>query len=397
MKGRIVLFALLLLALTQAACAQIRLFPRKGRQEVLDTTKVAVPDSTVAAPVDSVAPAPVIVAPSVVQVRLQLPLGGSDEQKAGSMNFYEGFLLGLRQAAAEGIRAEVSVQECSEPVQEGPFHLAVDVTHSPQALARNVSACPDWTVVPLEQDMDAMADSCRVALVAGGWQARTLELVRWIREDWQRGDKLFVLSTGDDPKTEFLKEALRNEGLRFLSLSGNYTQQDYSIIAGTARFVLVAEDPGYTASAVNFLSGGIKAQKAETAFYCTSKVRSYARRFEEDALGNANTRMVTSYYVDYSAPAVDAFIQDFRRYYGAEPNQFAFHGYDTALYFVRLAAVYGAQWPLGLEKDGAPAHGLLTDFRFKREAGDTGFVNTAFRRISYDPDLNETISSTLAE
>ena len=46
MKGRIVLFALLLLALTQAACAQVRLFPRKGRQEVLDTAKVAVPDST---------------------------------------------------------------------------------------------------------------------------------------------------------------------------------------------------------------------------------------------------------------------------------------------------------------------------------------------------------------
>ncbi|MBQ7269004.1 MAG: hypothetical protein IJS62_04010 [Bacteroidales bacterium] len=394
MKGKIIISALILLAMTQAACAQIRLFPRKGQQKVLDTLEMAARDSVLpAAPADSISSAPVIVPPSVVRLKLRLPLGGSIEQKAGYMNFYEGFLLGLRQASVEGVKAEVSVQDAAEPMQPGDYDLLIDASPA-QQLGREIQGREAWTVSPLEQDIEELADSCRVALVAGSWEARICELVRWIREEWHWGDKLFVLSPGTDRKTEFLKAELQHEGLTFTVLGTNYPQQNYNAVAGTARFVLVAEDAGYTASAVNFLSGPVKKEKAETAFYCTSKVRSYARRFEEDALGNANTRMVSSYYVDYDAPKVDEFILDFRRYYHAEPNQFAFHGYDTALYFVRLASVYGAQWRLGLEKDGAPAQGLLTDFRFRREKGEKGFVNTAFRRITYDANLNETVVST---
>lgn len=394
MKGRIILSALLLFAFSQTVCAQIRLFPSKGRQVVVDTTQQAPKDSvlTGTAPADSVPSAPVIVPPSVVKLWLRLPLEGTMEQKAGYMNFYEGFLLGLRQASVEGIKAELCVQDCAKPVQEGPFHLYIDTAPAAQ-LRREVRQREDWTVIPLEQEIEALADSCRVALVAGSWQARIADLVRWIRAEWHWGDKLFVLAPGNDAKTEFLKAELRRQGVIFTVLGQNYPQQDYTVIAGTARFVLVAEDAGYTASVVNFLSGPIHKDKPETAFYCTSKVRSYARRFEEDALGNANTRMVSSYFVDYSSPAVDEFILDFRRFYGAEPNQFAFHGYDTALYFVRLASVYGAQWALGLEKDGACAQGLLTDFRFRRDAGKKGFVNNAFRRISFDPELNEIIVS----
>ena len=394
MKGRIVIISLLLLAFTQAACAQLRLFPSKGRQEVLDTTQLAVQDSVLlTVPADTAAPAPRIVPPSVVQVQLRLPLKGGNEQKSAYMNFYEGFLLGLRQTAAEGIKTELSVLDCEETADGGPFHLRVDAAPAKQ-LASSLTGQENWRVVPLEQESEQLADSCRVALVAGSSPARIADLVRWIREEWHWGDKLFVLSPGNDSRTEFLKAELAREGLSFTQLGANYVQQNYTGISGTARFVLVAEDAGYTASVVNFLSGPLRQDKAETAFYCTSKVRTYARRFEEDALGNANTRMVSSYFVDYSAPEVDAFILDFRRYYGAEPNQFAFHSYDTACYFVRLASVYGEQWNLGLEKDGGWARGLLTDFRFRREDGEKGFINTAFRRISYGPDLSETVVSS---
>jgi len=382
MKARFLICAALLLpALSHEACAQLKLFPSNGRQEVLDTNAV-------------------FTAPAAVRVQLRLPLDGPDERKAGYMNFYEGFLMGVRQAAVEGIKVELDVAGASEdmPGESDPYHLVVDASPASQLIQDLQNRREgEWTVVPLEQDIENVADSSLVALVPGTWQDRLSELARWIREEWQFWDKLFILGPGNDGKCEFLKTELKKEGIPFETPGASYLSHDYSTIKGTARFVLVSEDPGFIASAVNFLSGPIRKKKAETALYCTSRVRSYAKRFEEDALGNANTRMVSSYYVDYSSAAVDEFILSFRRYYGAEPNQFAFHGYDTALYFIRLAAAYGEKWPCGIEKDGAPAHGLLTDFRFLREESCKGLVNTAFRRISFDPDLNETMSSTLPE
>ena len=401
MKGKWVIAALLLLAFSQAACAQLKLFPSKGKQEVLDTNRIAAADSLAAAPApDSLAAAPVFTPPETVKVQLRLPLDENIERKSAYMNFYEGFLLGVRQAAAEGIRVDLCATECTDTSQHENenFDLVVDAAPAQELLRELQKRGQDaWTVVPLELETENLAEFCQVALVPGYWQARTRELVRWIREDWQKGDKLFVLSPGNDVKTEFLKTSLTAAGLEFSLLGTDYPGRDYHNVSGTARFVLVAEDPGYIASAVNFLSGPVKAKKAETAFYCTSKVRSYARRFEGDALCNANTRMVSSYYVDYSAPQVDAFILDFRRYYGAEPNQFAFHGYDTALYFIRRAALYGAQWALGIERNDSPAHGLLTDFCFRREEKGKGLVNTAFRRISFGADLSETVESVYAQ
>lgn len=398
MKGKWVICALALLAFSQAADAQLRLFPSKGKQEVLDTNRVMAADSLARPSVDSLAAVPAFTAPSTVKILLRLPLDGNDERKSGYMNFYEGFLLGVRQAAAEGIKTTLQAMECTDPAALEDYHLVVDAAPARQLFHElKENGKEGWTVVPLEQDTEYLADSCQVALVPGCWQTRTAELARWIREEWQPWDKLFVLGPGNDAKTEFLKKALREKGLAFTQLGNDYPNQNYEGIRGTARFVLVAEDPGYTASAVNFLSGPIKAKKVETAFYCTSKVRSYARRFEEDALSNANTRMVSSYYVDYNAPEVDAFILDFRRYYEAEPNQFAFHGYDTALYFIRLAALYGEQWARGLEKEALPSKGLLTDFRFRHENAGKGLVNTAFRRITYAADLSETVESVYAQ
>lgn len=400
MKGKWVISACVLLAFSQVACAQLKLFPSRGKQEVLDTIRLTPADSLATAPADSLPPAPVFTPPSTVKVQLRLPLDGSAERVSGYMNFYEGFLQGIRQAAAEGIKTELYATECTAdaPGADEGFHLVVDAAPARQLLLDlKGRGSGVWTVVPLELETEHLSDSCQVALVPGSWETRIRELARWIREDWQRGDQLFVLCPGNDAKSEFLKKVLNTNGMEFTTLGTDYSWQNYGAVSGTARFVLVAEDPGYTASAVNFLSGSVKAKKAETVFYCTSKVRTYARRFEEDALSNANTRMVSSYYVDYTDPQVDVFIQDFRRYYGAEPNQFAFHGYDTALYFIRLAALYGAKWTLGLEKDGAPAHGLLTDFFFRRDERGKGLVNTAFRRISFASDLSETVVSVYAQ
>ena len=75
----------------------------------------------------------------------------------------------------------------------------------------------------------------------------------------------------------------------------------------------------------------------------------------------------------------------YRALFNAEPNQFAFHGYDTMHFFIDICRTYGRQWPKVLQDYSE--RGLQTDFRFAREEGAEGFVNTAVRRVIYTPDF----------
>ena len=73
------------------------------------------------------------------------------------------------------------------------------------------------------------------------------------------------------------------------------------------------------------------------------------------------------------------FLLAYRALYGTEPNQFAFQGYDTAMYFINIVSKYGGGWKYLLE--GTTAKGLHTDFKF------SGHKNTAVRRIVYGKDF----------
>ncbi|MBO4525957.1 MAG: hypothetical protein J5692_05130, partial [Bacteroidales bacterium] len=83
-------------------------------------------------------------------------------------------------------------------------------------------------------------------------------------------------------------------------------------------------------------------------------------------------------------PSVQAFILAYRALYGAEPNQFAFHGYDCLTYFVTLCSHYGRDWFHRLSAEGG--HGLQTDFSFGL-APRAGQVNQAVRRVIYTPEF----------
>lgn len=386
MKFKLSVLLLVAITLSQACGAQLRLFPKNGHQEVLDTTLVKT---------DTV----VVTAPETVRIALLLPFGDNSE-KTNYLGFYGGFLLGVQSLSGNGIKMEINTYDSTMPLPEDAWNCHLIVDARPAGELKKEKGARDkgpYRVIPLEQEAESLTDSMKIVLVPGTWKTRTREMVNWIKEDWCRGDSLFVISSGSTPdeKTRFLLSCMQKKGLRY-RLSPDYASLDYSLIQGTARFAIVAEDANCTASAVNFLSGTIKENKAETALYCTSRLRSWSKRFEEDALGNAGTHMVSSYYIDYNLPETDNFIRSYRLYYEGEPNQFAFDGYDTARYFIPLAARYGEFWADSGLKEGF-SRGLLTDFRFRREEGGKGWVNAGLRRIRYSEDLNESVESSSGE
>ena len=109
------------------------------------------------------------------------------------------------------------------------------------------------------------------------------------------------------------------------------------------------------------------------------------RSSDVEEMCNAYLHNSVTYYVDYDTPEVIRFVSNYRALFHAEPDSFAFHGYDTMRYFVSICAAYGRGWPAKLHKFSQS--GLQTHFRFE-PTENVGNVNAGLRRVLYTPGFN---------
>ena len=102
-----------------------------------------------------------------------------------------------------------------------------------------------------------------------------------------------------------------------------------------------------------------------------------------DEMCGARLHQSATYFIDYDDPAVIGFVKDFRALFQAEPDNFAFHGYDTFKYFVSACENYGRNWEQKL--DEFRMSGLQTNFKFVWDPENVGDVNAGIRRVVYSP------------
>ena len=93
-----------------------------------------------------------------------------------------------------------------------------------------------------------------------------------------------------------------------------------------------------------------------------------------------NTRITSSYYVNYKSGKVRSFIARYLDDYGSDPTEFSFKGFDTGYFFGKLLAQYGNGYAGHLTD--AEYEGLHNNFRFVRNK-DSGFLNTELMILKY--------------
>lgn len=93
-----------------------------------------------------------------------------------------------------------------------------------------------------------------------------------------------------------------------------------------------------------------------------------------------NTRISSSYFVDYNNENVRNFVSRYRSVYWEEPSEYAFKGFDTGYYFGSLLQKYGKEY---VENIGSSSyHGLHSDFLFSYD-GQYGFRNIHLMILQY--------------
>jgi len=93
-----------------------------------------------------------------------------------------------------------------------------------------------------------------------------------------------------------------------------------------------------------------------------------------------NTRISSSYYINYKSPAVKKFVARYTTEYAVEPTEYSFKGFDTGYYFGKLLSTYGNQYAKHLTDE--KFSGMHNRFQFVEDA-KAGFLNTELMILKY--------------
>lgn len=85
----------------------------------------------------------------------------------------------------------------------------------------------------------------------------------------------------------------------------------------------------------------------------------------QNKLQSLNTRITSSFYVNYKLENVKSFVSRYRREFGTEPSEYSFKGFDVGYYFGGLLVKYGKSYPRHLTE--SVYTGLHNNFRFSKE------------------------------
>lgn len=85
----------------------------------------------------------------------------------------------------------------------------------------------------------------------------------------------------------------------------------------------------------------------------------------QNKLQSLNTRITSSFYVNYKLENVKSFVSRYRREFGTEPSEYSFKGFDVGYYFGGLLVKYGKSYPRHLTE--SVYAGLHNNFRFSKE------------------------------
>jgi len=200
-----------------------------------------------------------------------------------------------------------------------------------------------------------------------------------------------------------LKTVFADSSLTVLQMSSNSPQEpSHYLKKGRMNVVIMptADEPF-----VNLITGklNISSNSYQINLYGLANWTKFVN-LDPEYLHTLEFRYATAFYIDYSHPPVQNFLQQFRKMYHTEPTmltgsggisplpyQFAFLGYDVTFYFVSAVKKYGKDFGRCIPYFRMPM--LQSDFRFEKIDPLSGYKNIHFDIYKYGK--NYTITKEL--
>ena len=338
-----------------------------------------------------------------VDFSLILPLKAASSASEINMDFYSGVLMAVKDMEAEGTKIQLHVYDLNagippiDALVKSNFVLGPVASRDLEAILQRVDGRVP-VISPLDQKAASLSTNYSAFIQAPSAVDHQYEdLADWVKDDLEDGDKVILITekgASNVTASVAIRSAMAHEELSYEIV--NYAIVEGrgipAILSGTMvkggvnRVVVASESEAFMGDVVRNL--GIMSGKGyNVVMYAPSKVRTFDT-IEGSAYHDASLHISSSYFVDYSSPAVDRFVRTYRALFRTEPSQFAFQGYDTARMFIGACARYGTGWTrmLGSER----VRGLHTDFLFVQDAKGN-LHNSAVRRIIFEKNYSTTL------
>ncbi len=339
---------------------------------------------------------------SSADVVLMLPFGSEGKVSGNNMDFYCGFLMGLRKIENTGGGAVLTVldnadgkQPLTPAAMSGKDMIIGPISTKDLESVAGMDSDEVPVISPLDQKAEKIAETCPFMVqVPTPYSVQYEDMADWIADDRKPGDKVIIISESGSASgvAEEITDIFNGKGIPFTPYSYDILQGRNAVTAlerlaaetGCNRVVIASENEAFVNDAVRNLSQ-LAFKKHETVLYSISRIRSYDT-IDIETFYALNMHTSLSYYIDYDSAEAMEFLMQYRALFGTEPTRFAFLGHDIACYFLRACLDGGSKWmeklPAADEKSG-----LQSNFRFvKMENG--GYLNTGVRRIVYNSDYS---------
>ena len=340
-----------------------------------------------------------------INVSLLLPFAADNQANDHYLNFYFGALLAARDLADKGIELDLTVIDVSSArdfKRAGKAVASSDVIIgpvSPADIRRTLDLLPEGKsiVSPMDPKTEALTVDYPVILAATPVRTQIDDSMGWMKSNMDPRDSLIIVKEAGYPMTyngQYLIDRAEPENtggsIRVsYALSEGIKMNEYfaahTHLKDTVTWVIAASEHDVFVKDV-IRNVALQNYMGHNAYiYGPAKTKSP----DMDEMCGARLHQSATYYTDYNDPSVIRFVSDFRALFQAEPDNFAFHGYDTMMYFVSACDTYGRNWSQKL--DEIQMSGLQTNFKFWWDPDRKGYVNSGIRRVVYSPGFKATL------
>jgi len=307
------------------------------------------------------------------------------------IGFYEGFMIALDSLKDVGFSVKMMVDDVTEDSNKlktilnkpsysdlnlliGPFYSNVFDEASAWAKEKKVNI-----VNPFTSRSELVVGNPQVFKNIPSATQQTRQTVEYIRKTWpgcniilahcnRETDKemtdayLCALKGPDSSFTDFTIVSYNTEGLA--GVSKNMVTDKVNVVISFIQGEAATSNYIRNMSELSFRYPMVVFAQADWERYTS---------LEAEYLLNIHLHILSHSFIDYSKPEVKEFVVKYRTRYHTEPDEYAFAGYDVAMYYLEALHLYGKDFQHCLDQYRPKL--LQTSFEFEHQIND-GWENT---------------------
>jgi LysM repeat protein len=346
-----------------------------------------------------------------IKIALLMPFGVKEKTDNRMVEYYEGFLLALKEIKSQGISVDLQVYDIGadmkilsdilkkEEMQD--VHLIIGgLSEQIKQISRFAADRDIPYVIPFASESDEPFYNPNVYQINPP-QSYLYSKASLAFVERYKNDDIFLISEEKDTsnKTEFIN-ALRNDlqvkniSYRDIPYDTLFTPTFVSQLDLSKKHVFVpANDAG---TALEQIIAALKMISENNPEYSLSlfgytRWQVYGQKYAEDFF-KLNVSFFSSFYTNPVAPEVKTFYNSFFRWYSRTISnvfpKYGILGYDTGMFFIKAIDQYGSSF---WEKINEFKYdGIQTCFHFERVNNWGGFINTGLYFVDYNNDYSIT-------